>query len=203
MFNANKKSLTCDLIDVVKEYDLFYMVQNYIYGSNPVDKKIWKILVKDSVQINEQKKWEEGLQLKNIVRFRNVQPDLHCNIIYHVMSRHISKKKKFMRIIHMLSLPEEFDNEMMCDLCGSILVDPVEHVLMRCTQLNSIRDVFWDDLLNMFGVEFESDLFNRSDNDIIEIFLGKHWNCPQNVNVDAFLCKVAEMLDICLKHLKI
>ena len=95
---------------------------------------------------------------------------------------------------------KKFDNEMMCDLCGSILVDYVELVLIRCTQLNSVRYVFQDDLLNMVGHEFESNLFNRSDNDTIEIFLGKHWNCPQNVNLYDILCKVAEMSDICLEY---
>ena len=116
----------------------------------------------------------------------------------------LSHKRNNLRALSMCYPPQKkFDNEMMCDLCGSILVDPVELVLMRCTQLNSVPYVFQDDLLNMFGLEFESNLFNRSDNDTIEIFLGKHWNCAQNVNLDGFLCKFAKMLDICLKYFKI
>ena len=80
---------------------------------------------------------------KNVGRYQNVQPDLQCNIIYQTIARNISHERQLMRLIQILSAPDEFSYELHCNLCNAVVTDPVDHIVFRCTQLNLLRERMW------------------------------------------------------------
>ena len=81
-----------------------------------------------------------------------------------------------------------------CDMCGGTYIDSVEHVIMQCSRLNAERDKLWDQITEVAGVHAAVCLFQKSEPEVLDIFLGKRWEL---VDVDchkaqAFLCAVAD-----------
>ncbi len=83
-----------------------------------------------------------------------------------------------------------------CNLCNKPFNDYIEHIFCRCGKLNDKRNGLWDDILNIFGVEMEVDLFQRDDDESICIMLGMTWNTIIPEQRDLFVCTVAKWINV-------
>ena len=65
---------------------------------------------------------------------------------------------------------------MLCTLCGKVLTDSVEHILLRCEGLRDERVEFWDKVLDGIPVLAEAEFFRNENKDILKILLGQKWS---------------------------
>ena len=165
-------SITNDLVSVIKRYNLVNYLYTYLAGSNFPDKVIWKSIVKENIYINELSKWKHGLLKKGCFRFINVQNDLKENIIYTIIKSNLNVKSDLMLLMKMLTVPENYEQSQ-CDLCQALVNDPVEHTFLQCQSLISERSGMWDLILNNLDIQLEAVLFSMSDENMVEILLGK------------------------------
>ena len=76
---------------------------------------------------------------------------------------------------------------------------------MRCENLVDERNELWDRSLDTFGVSAEVDLFNRDDDDILEILLGKTWtfiNREDPAAMDNFFIQVSQTFTQFIKSIR-
>ena len=163
-------------------------------GGSFLNKHEWKAVVKHKVQNLEESQWRQGLLSKKCYRFCNVHPLLEPNLCHVIAKKSVFLRFKLLNLVKLLAYPEYID-PVICHLCNDTLSDVVEHFILRCSYFIQIRQDMWDYLLNNIDIKYESDIFNRPDNDILELLLGKKWNKIENVQEQyEFIKRSAESL---------
>ena len=62
-----------------------------------------------------------------------------------------------------------------CKYSSQPVTDIVLHCIAECSSLTAERDHVWDIIIDKLNIDDGIDLFNKLDDDIIDIFLGKSW----------------------------
>ena len=180
LFGSKSECITADLFGVLYNYGLYDFVLSYLAGGSFPDKQAWKGIVVERVYNVETEQWKQGLVMKGAHRFGRIQPDLKPNYIYDIMKNNLIHRKPLMLLVKQISLPENHHLVITCNLCAKLTPDIPCHILMECTDLIDLRTSMWETLLDDLGVEAEVNLFQREDNDILDIFLGKKWGFLTN-----------------------
>ena len=63
--------------------------------------------------------------------------------------------------------------------------------MTSCERLIDNKDKLWDNILDTLGVEAEVNLFQRDDEQVTRIMLGKVWMQHERFKHDQFICEVA------------
>jgi hypothetical protein len=175
MFGSPTKSITSDLYNVTNKYGLSQYLICYLQGGTFPERYAWKCIVKEQIHVSEERKWKRGLFEKDADRFWGIQPCLKPNILYRIMKDNMEHKHCWMLLIKMLTIVQT-DECMLCTLCGKVLTDSVEHILLRCEGLLHERVEFWDTLLDGIPVFAEAELLRKEDKDVVKILLGQQWS---------------------------
>ena len=188
-------SITSSLFQVLSKYDLEHFLMCYLKGSEFPNKIEWKSIIKKAVEVKEQTKWQEGLMRKEAYRFARIQTELQPNRLYSVMKRNLGSRSILLLMIQMLTVFED-DEDMQCSLCGNILTDSIEHIMMRCEGLIEERTLLWDKIMDSISVNAEADIMQRTDRDVLDILFGKEWAHLNIDNMDSFYISVAEYIKL-------
>lgn len=170
--NECRKNLTTNVILITRKYNVLNYLLSYVRGGTFPHKNAWKSIVNDHVYIVEETKWKTNLIKKGAVQFSNIQTRLKPSIIYQVIKRDLHNKDKYMLLLQLLALPE-IDLPLPYGLCNNHMFNVAEHMLTSCTALIQERNDFWDILSDCLSIHAETDLFNKEDQDIVQIMLGK------------------------------
>lgn len=201
IFGTTAKSITNDIYNVINKYGLSHYLVCYLQGGTFPDRYAWKYVVKEQIHSFEELKWKRGLFAKEADRFWAIQPCLQPNILYSFMKDNVEHKKYWMLLIKMLTIVQS-DERMLCTLCGSVVTDSVEHILLRCEGLLQERADLWDKLLDGISVFAESELFRKEDNDVIKILLGQQWSGYEcDTQMYKLLFTVAQFIERISKHI--
>ena len=165
-------TITYDLLNVLKSYNLQDYLYSYLAGGTFPPKAEWKNIIKYNIYRSEENKWKQGLVQKGCHRYINVQPKLEENILYNIIKQNLRHKPDLMVLLKMLTVPENYE-ESQCDLCKSLLNDPVEHTLLHCQCLIEERNIMWDNILNNLDIKLEAELFSAEDSEVLAVLMGK------------------------------
>ena len=188
-------SIAYDLMKLVNQYGLGEFLYSYLAGSVFPGKKEWRSIVNEQISVHSQKEWKYDLVSKGVSRYMKIQPDLQPNIIYSVIRSNKSKKNSLMQLIRLVSTPDRC-YLVRCQLCDKPFDDYIEHVLTRCEKLNEHRNNLWDEILNLFGVNVEVELFKLEDETSMSIMLGMTWDGFDPKMRDTFMCTVSKWTKI-------
>ena len=167
---ADRNSITYDLWSVILKYDLAGIVLSYLTGAALEDKHQWKMICNFVVYRSEQDVWREGLQRKGAFRFNKVHMTLEPSLLYIMIKADIRQRDKFMNLMRILAYPEQ--SELCeCTVCGCPYADTVDHYVMKCQGLITLRNVFWDNILDALSCDEEANLLRKDDDDILSIVL--------------------------------
>ena len=87
-----------------------------------------------------------------------------------------------------------------CKYSSQPVTDIVLHCIAECSSLTAERDHVWDIIIDKLNIDDGIDLFNKSDDDIIDIFLGKSWeNSVRRSMPIPFTCQYVRQLHPSLK----
>ena len=198
--NTDDNSITSDLINVCKHYDLCNET-TLVNDISAMSKISWKSRVKSAIYHKENVKWINGLNEKaDSSRLLNVQHNLKVNNIYNVIRRNPHSQKELLMLARAMSSPVS-DYVSICNMCQRESNDGLEHFLMYCTKLNGLREEMWEELINTHDVETSMGLFSLPDEDILNIFLSGDW-VTEHVTLaasDHCICTVAQTFKHMLK----
>ena len=122
------------------------------------------------------------------------------------MNRHIQYKRQLLSMLKLLTIPSlQIDQ---CKYSSQPVTDIVLHCIAECSSLTAERDHVWDIIIDKLNIGDGIDLFNKSDDDIIDIFLGKSWGkLRKKEYADTFYLSICEAITplikgICKKYYK-
>ena len=67
-------------------------------------------------------------------------------------------------------------------------------MLNMCEKINVQRNELWNNMLNVFGVEAEVELFRKTEEQCSRIMLGIEWSMLDTNQFEQFICIVANKL---------
>ena len=80
-----------------------------------------------------------------------------------------------------------------CKYCSQPVKDIVLHCITECSYLTAERDHMWDIIIDKLNIDDGIDLFNKSDDDIMDIFFGKSWGeLREKENADTFYLSICD-----------
>jgi len=163
-----------NVYSIFAKYCLQDYFLNYVHGIGLPEKICWKMLIKEHINEYECHKTIDNLLDKNDVHryLRVYNGDKH--IFYSIMKRHKCYKSNLLAMLKLLTIPI-FDKEEICVSCCKMYDDIVRHSIAECSIYIKERNELWDIIINILDVHSSVELFNASDDDIIDILLGKHW----------------------------
>ena len=153
-------------------------------------KKEWSNIVKEKINYLQLQSWRHGLASKGVSRFYATQPMLKPNILYEVIRQNKPDKNNIMCLIQMLSVPDKCV-DVVCNLCGNVICDYVNHIFTGCEMLINVRSQMWENILDVLGVQAEVELFKKEDEEITKIMLGMNWDFLETFQFNQFICLVA------------
>jgi len=203
LFETCTNTITSDLVRILKKYNLYAYLLNYLKGRQFPDKQAWKHIVKENISKVEEAKWRIGLINKNANRYLRVQPYLQINQLYRIIKKNLFIRDKIMNLVKLLTIVEE-DELMLCPGCDDILTDSVDHYFMRCKLFIHQRNKMWDKILDSMDVHAEVRLIAKDDVDMLDILLGKESvEIINNENVTDIYCSIADYVVHIFKVLEI
>ena len=107
---------------------------------------------------------------------------------YYTAAIHNRKYTNLFKLGTLMCLPVS-DESLTCNnICHRNYTDVTEHIMMQCTGLNDCRNSMWEEIVNVLNVETSVELWNMSDEKILDILLGAKWTPLRNQLIrDEFL----------------
>ena len=168
-------------------------MNTYLAGGRFPGKKEWNAIVSEQINDRSGHDWQNGLTNKGAYRYMAIQKRLQPNILYQIIKSNKSQRHYIMKLITMISIPHQC-GVVICNLCTKPFTDYVEHIFSRCAGVINSRNDLWDDILNVFGVEISAQLFQKEDEEVIRIMLGKRWDRLSTKQNELFLSHVAQWI---------
>ena len=186
-------SITDAICSLINQYHLNDHLNTYLAGGRFPGKKEWNAIVSEQINDRSGHDWQNGLTNKGAYRYMAIQKRLQPNILYQIIKSNKSQRHYIMKLITMISIPHQC-GVVICNLCTKPFTDYVEHIFSRCAGVINSRNDLWDDILNVFGVEISAQLFQKEDEEVIRIMLGKRWDRLSTKQNELFLSHVAQWI---------
>ena len=192
--NIIMKGFIPDVVNILRKYGLTEYLENYCLRAEFPPKVPWKNSVKRAVKEQQKELYQTGLLSKGAERVQRVHNELRPFILYCVAKRNPDCKRQLLNLAKLQTVAVSLAR---CPLCYAISADMVQHIFTYCQVLNELRNDLWDQITNLLGVELSVTLFQKTDSEIVDIFLGGLWEIDTDrtmvVLQDQFRCCVAKV----------
>ena len=189
---VNRNSITFELWSIILKHEMQTYVMGYLRGSPIISKTLWKQFTKTSIHHQEELLYRNGLQNKGAYRFLRIHNDLEPHVCYELIKSHMNIRKQMLNIVKLCAFPEQSE-QCLCNECGLIYTDTVEHYIMRCQRLVDIRADTWDCILDEVTCQTEVMILNLSDERTLDTLLSNNNHIFIEKESHAnFICNVAK-----------
>jgi exonuclease III len=157
-----------DVWNILRAYGLDDTLRNFISTKVFPSSNSWKYLVKSKIRLRVERMWQSRLCLdRDLCRFGILQDKL-CPNIWWVLSRRIPYALRSCRCVVKLCSVPPGQTPMTCSSCGLNTSDCVRH-LLSCSGIipHSLRERFWSDIIDTFGVHVYMYLDTLDEHDLI------------------------------------
>ena len=163
-----------EILVLLKKYNLEEFRENYIRHGYFPDKQVWKKIVCRHVSEAEMKIYDNITQDDiDFERFRRIHPDIQKpSPIWRVAREFPSMLAKCYNVAKLIACPPS-NEAYLCEFCGYVFKDKIVHYCCNCSYTNEERNTFWDIINNSLSIEAASNLYNVSDDEFVDIVLGR------------------------------
>ncbi len=128
-------------------------------------------------------------------------PNIGISNLYSSMKRMPHSRAQISRLVKLLSISEGLS--VICSMCRDVVSNLPIHLFIYCVELNDVRNVMWDELIDILGVTLWVILGSKLDVDLVAIFLGANWELEDEGVFDKVVSTVAKyyghVYELCLK----
>ena len=108
--------------------------------------------------------------------FKSIHLDISdYSYLWHLAKKYPHKLYQCYAVGKYLAEPMNQDEEL-CEFCGRIFVNKLDHRLTACENYTEMRENFWSCIVNTFPCQFSVFLFNLENADFIKTLLGAPLN---------------------------
>ena len=149
---TEQKGSIPDFFRLLYKYGLNEAIVVYLSDGTLPDKLQWKWMVKQAVSTYHEIQWKNRLEsCISFSRLEAVHSELKPCLLWQACLIYPKDAMKFKATAKVLaSLSADVDLSA-CSKCGKSVSCLVDHILVECTVMNSLRDKFWFDIIDWYG----------------------------------------------------
>ena len=76
------------------------------------------------------------------------------------------------------------DNHILCEFCGRLYVDKLEHFAWNCYKTREDKNLYWNFLINDFDVSISAHMFSLENDEFVDCLLGANMEIDIEEAVD-------------------
>ena len=167
---------------ILIKYNLLDQFENqFIKQGVFCSKDNWKKSCQTQIKLHEKTAYEARIEHdEEFTRFRKVQTDIaKPNEIWNIAKCNKNAHEKCYSVAKLLCTPYA-KSLYLCEYCGRLYCDAIEHFCCVCDKTEQIRERFWSQVTNDFEIEICVYLNNLNDFEFTCALLGA--NLPDNFN---------------------
>ena len=181
LLHSQSSGFAAEIIELLQKYSLTWCLDNFLEECQIPDKFVWKRIVNCSVRDEDKLLYEKSTKDDlDFRRFHCIHPDIHTpNPVWKVAKSNSSMLETCLLVAKIVACPIGVD-DILCEFCGKLFKDKVEHYVCLCSRTSEERDGFWDTVNNRLSIDMAGYLYNLEDSDFINILLGGPCGLFQN-----------------------
>lgn len=160
-----------DIHHTLGKYELDYLMDDCVLSNISFSKAQWKRLTSESVLDKHKNGWIERMSTSpDFSRFICIHNNLKSSVWWEICRKNLSVKSAcFLMVKLCCVLPY---NNIQCSFCHKNVLDIVKHVIFDCVGMLHIRDMFWNSIIDRFGVRLYVFLDSLDRDSIVSVLLG-------------------------------
>ena len=128
----------------------------------------WTKIVKENVYSTEANFWRDRLVNDDDFQlFRIIQPNIKPHKAWTVAQSFSEFRSDAKYVVELCSMVRYDNRQLLCDKCGKLYQNIIEHLLVSCDRTRDKRDDFWQDIINIDPIDFSVYMDNLSSIDFI------------------------------------
>ncbi len=140
---------------LANRYDLITYINDFIQNGTFLSKRIWTNLVTFKIQTIEQEAWLARMDNDvNFYLFKSIHPVIEPHRAWCLAKSFPSSREDAKYVIDMCCVIVNTDYELLCEKCGLLYYNIVEHLLVSCDLTRDKREDFWRDIISINPIEF-------------------------------------------------
>ena len=166
-----------EIYSLLTKYGLRQYVETYFFEDLYIPPKIiWKKMCKSAIFNYECNSFEQRTSSPEFELFKSIHLDISdYSYLWHLAKKYPHKLYQCYAVGKYLAEPMNQDEEL-CEFCGRIFVNKLDHRLTACENYTEMRENFWSCIVNTFPCQFSVFLFNLENADLIKTLLGAPLN---------------------------
>ena len=173
--NVYNQGFIGDILLILKKYNLYKFLQDYLSGGIFPVKSKWKQIVKYNVHVQEENLWKERMGSDvDFKRFILVHENLAPHIFWKLMIKFPRSREAIHNVMSIIIRlrQSERDQIELCHKCGKMYNDVYIHIILQCGCTEELRDDFWCELISIFEITFNVYLHLHSDFHLFHMLIG-------------------------------
>ncbi|CAG2245958.1 unnamed protein product [Mytilus edulis] len=151
----NQLGFIPDMYRLFIKYNLLQYVVNLIeLGSFP-SKIVWNNVVSQNIHKTEQLKWLERISNDSDFNFfKLIHPVIKLHKAWIIAKRYPDLRVASKYIIDLCAIVRIEAEQLLCEKCGKLFTNVLEHILCSCDFVLDYRNEMWRDIININPIQF-------------------------------------------------
>lgn len=182
--SASQRGFIPDILQVLTTYDLLSYLTQWLHNGLFPDKAHWKRIVRNAV--TQSNTHDRSVRMENdddFSTFRSIFEHSQPHLIWKLPSN--SKELQICKFVCKLlaSRSDTTRENIICKLCNNVFTNVFQHAAINCPSTFHIRDLWWQDVIELSDIGICAELSGLSDADLYVTLLGRHISTPVDVRV--------------------
>ena len=156
-----------DVMNIIHKYDLVNYIDTLLSRSVFPNQRKWRSIVKKRLLDYEDYFLKERLNNDNdFAYFKHIHNSVEPHRAWTILRLFPCLKEQSKYVISLCSVikPNGPDVDLLlCHKCGFFYDNPIIHILAQCSSVNTTRDLFWMELINIGPIDFSATLHQMND----------------------------------------
>lgn len=171
-----------DVVEVLKKYDLCFILQDYLENGSVPTAKEWKKVIITKISNSQTAVWKDGIQeKKELDHYGSIHTSLQPLELWNTAKSNPYFINTITNSVNIIcgNVPDAFvkatidtGDYFICKLCKRHFCDISMHFIIQCSYSAAKREEILDEVMDFLDVRHCVELFNLNDLDFYRVFIG-------------------------------
>ena len=200
LFQGLRFGFVAELLQLLEDYNLGYILHEYIDTGVFPSKYTWKKLVRDNINIASIVSTRHDIADNGLERFLSIHAEMEPSYFWELSRKHPHMLNACRSVVKLIALTfNRYQPEAVCLACGVQIGKYVDHCLLWCNANAHVRHKMWVGLWHKYGTDLYLRLAGLSHGALIEVFFGRFdviADILADTLKDTFYCYLARFMHI-------
>lgn len=173
-----QKGFIPEIFDIIQKYELTDHLKQWLHDGSFPGKITWKKIVRTAVSTLYKSQRQTRISNdSDFLTFRLIFDDIDPSSLWK-LPRNCYEINLCKFVCKLISNTRECINVYTCLLCQRPFKNLIAHASCTCAATENIRDVWWEEVINLYDIRLSAELCGLAEDDFLVILLGRRTDTP-------------------------